>query len=299
MGLLNIRSFLFVFMSLFLVLTEVSGAEQRNIILDNKKVFETNFNRLFPLTFEDFSDFRIKTGIIKTPADGGIRENIPKKYGEKFQKWKVQLLSTAFGRQQWESYANNKNFILTITVSNEKEYGAKTDDYLWDEEGNFVGATITLGSKADKGFPEPVYYPVMNSLSLHNSAFGVGGDVVAATKLAHEIGHVNQTFKINKDTFQLQYKLMPVYISIFLKNGHNSRDKNLVDLAEQMGGTPMKIWENREYWSEVNALFFLNEKISKEFFYCDVFSKIKSNIETYAKSYEERFDLAQRSVCSK
>jgi hypothetical protein len=299
MELLNIRSFLFVFISLFLGLPEVSGAQPRKFIFDNKEIFEADYNQLFLLNFENTSDFHLKTGIIKKPTDGGIKEDIPKKYSVKYQKWKAQLLSTDFGRQQWESYANNKNFILTITVSNEKEYGAKTDDYLWDEEGNFVGATITLGSKSDRGFPEPVYYPVMNSLSLHNSAFGIEGDVVAATKIAHEIGHVNQTFEINKDTFQLQYKLMPVYISIFLKNGYNSRDKNLIDLAEQMGGTPMKIWENREYWSEVNAMLFLKEKISKEFFYCDVFSKIKSNIETYAKNYEERFDQVQVSVCDK
>lgn len=293
---LSIRSFLLVFTSLCIVFSpQVSGAR----FLDNKAFFAANYNQPSFINFENSSDFHLKTGVIKTPADGGIKENIPKKYREKYQKWKTELLSTDFGRQQWEAYENNKNFILTITISGDKENGAKTDDYLWDDAGNFVGATITLGSKSDKGFPDPVYYPVMNSLSFRDSDFSIEGDVLAATKLAHEIGHVNQTFKINKDTFELQNKLMPLYISIFLKNGHNSRDKDLVELAEQMGGTPMKIWESREYWSEVNALQYLNEKIGKEFFYCDVFGKIKRNIETYAKNYEERFEQVQVSVCGK
>lgn len=299
MKLLSIRSFLLVFTSLCVIFPQVSGARQRNFILENKAFLGANHNQLFSINFENSSDFYLKTGVIKTPVDGGIKENISKKYREKYQKWKAQLLSTDFGRQQWESYANNKNFILTVTISGDKDHGAKTDDYLWDESGNFVGATITLGSKSDKGFPDPVYYPVMNSLSFRNSGVSIEGDLLAATKIAHEIGHVNQTFKINKDTFELQNKLMPLYISIFLKNGHNPRDENLIDLAEQMGGTPMKIWENREYWSEVNAMRFLNEKIGKEFFYCDVFGKIKRNIETYAKKYEERFDLTQASICGK
>lgn len=296
---LSFRSIFLVFVSLCFVLPAVSGARQSVFLLAYKSSGKANYNQPVFINFKNSFDFHLKTRTIKTPTDGGIKENIPKKYREKYQKWKAELLSTDFGRRQWESYANNKNFILTITVSGEKEHGAKTDDYLWDESGNFVGATITLGNKSDKGFPEPVYYPVMNSLSFHNSDFSIEGDVLAATKIAHEIGHVNQTFKTNKDTFQLQNKLMPLYISIFLKNGYNSRDQSLVDLAEQMGGTPMKIWESREYWSEVNAMIYLNEKIGKEFFYCDVFGKIKRNIETYAKNYEERFDLTQISVCDK
>lgn len=281
-------------MSLCFIFPAVSAARQINFFSEGKAFFGLSYNQ----PFYSF-DFYFKTGIIKTPNDGGIKENIPRKYRERYEKWKSQLLSTEFGRKQWEFYADNKNFILTVTVSGDEEKGAKTDDYLWDETGNFVGATITLGSKSDKGFPEPVYYPVMNSLSFHDSDFSIRGDILAATKFAHEIGHVNQTFKTNEETFRLQSKLMPLYISIFLKNGHNSRDKYLLSLAEQMGGTPVKIWENREYWSEVNALLFLNEKIGKEFFYCDVFDKIKHNIETYAKTYEDRFDLTQISNCGK
>ena len=240
--------------------------------------------------FRCFGGDNLKPIIVKTPTDGGIREDFSDKYKERFEKWKQELLSTDFGREQWELYAGNKNFILTITMSDKRGQGAGTDKYLWDESGNFVGATITLGSKIDKGYPDPIYYPVMNSLSSNENKFSVSGNLLAATKIIHEIGHVNQTAKANRETLALQNKLMPEYISIFLKNGRNTRDKELVELAEKMGGTPVEIWENREYWSEVTAMSYLKERISKENFYCHVFNKIRYNIEQYAKDYEERFE---------
>ena len=240
--------------------------------------------------FRCFTDDSPKGIIVKTPTDGGIRENIPGKFKERFAKWKEELLATEFGRRQWEDYANNKGFILTVTMAGNRGQGAGTDQYLWDEAGNFVGATITLGAKLDKGYPDPIYYPVMNSLSPNEKFYSISGTLLAATKIVHEIGHVNQTAKANRETLQLQNKLMPEYISIFLKNGRNTRDKELVELAEKMGGTPVEIWENREYWSEVTAMTYLKERISKENYYCYVFTRIKSNIETYAKDYEDRFD---------
>ena len=239
--------------------------------------------------FYCFGGDNIKPIIVKTPTDGGIREDIPDKYKERFARWKDEMLSTTFGREQWESYAGNKNFILTITMSDKRGQGAGTDKYLWDEEGRFVGATITLGSKIDRGYPDPIYYPVMNSLSPNEALYSISGNLLAATKIVHEIGHVNQTAKANRDTLSLQNKLMPQYISIFLKNGRNTRDKELIEIAEKMGGTPVEIWENREYWSEVTAMSYLKERISKENFYCHVFNKIQYNIEQYAKDYEERF----------
>ncbi len=243
-----------------------------------------------------------KPTVIKTPTDGGIREDITDKYKERFAKWKEELLSTDFGRRQWEAYANNKNFILTITISEKRGQGAGTDKYLWDETGKFVGATITLGSRLNKGFPDPIYYPVMNSLFSNEDRYSISSTLLAATKIIHEIGHVNQTAGSNRDTIQIQSKLMPEYISIFLKNGRNTRDKELVELADKMGGTPVKIWENREYWSEVNAMSYLKERISNEIYYCYVFNKIQYNVEQYAKNYQDRFEQVAalpESACKK
>jgi len=254
----------------------------------------TYFSRFFvgsdPIeNFEDF-DSDISGKIVKTPTDGGIKEEIPDKYKERFEKWKTELLSTDFGREQWDTYANNKQFILTITISDKRGKGAGTDKYLWNDGGRFVGATITLGNEIDRGYPNPIYYPVMNSLSADDTSYSISGKILAATKMSHEIGHVNQTAAANRTFLQLQNKLMPVYTSIFLKNGRDTNDQKLVDLAKEMGGTPVEIWESREYWSEVNSMLYLKERISKEDFYCFVFNKIKRNIEQYAKEYEQRFD---------
>lgn len=231
----------------------------------------------------------ISVDVVRTPTDGGIREDIPSKYRDRFSKWKTELLSTDFGREQWEKYANNKNFILTIIVSGNRKKGAGTDKFLWDENGRFVGATITLGADLDEGYPNPIYYPVLNSLSSDSSSYTISGRILAATKISHELGHVNQAAAANMKFLQLQNRLMPEYISIFLKNGLNTKDQKLVDLAAQMGGTPVEIWESREYWSEVNAMLYLQDRISKEDFYCNVFNKIKRNLETYAREYEPRF----------
>ncbi len=231
----------------------------------------------------------ISHDIVRTPVDGGIREDVPVKFRERYEKWKAELLATQHGREQWEKYASNKNFVLTIAVRGDRKRGAGTDKFLWDDAGRFVGATITLGSNLDEGYPNPIYYPVLNSLASDTNSYSISGRILAATKISHEIGHVNQAATANMKALQLQNRLMPEYISIFLKNGLNTKDKKLVDLANQMGGTPVEIWESREYWSEVNAMIYLDERINKEDFYCHVFSKIRRNLETYAREYEPRF----------
>ena len=38
--------------------------------------------------------------IVKTPTDGGIKEEVPTKYRERFEKWKSELLATDRGRAQ-------------------------------------------------------------------------------------------------------------------------------------------------------------------------------------------------------
>jgi hypothetical protein len=232
---------------------------------------------------------------VKRPVDGGIREEIPTRLKAKYQKWKDELLSTEAGRQQWENYSNNKQFILTITVASKEGQGAGTGKYQWDETGQLVGATITLGNKLDSGLPDAIYFPVMNSLSSEEPKYKISGSLLAAAKFAHEFGHVNQTAKMNKDLFLLQNKLMLVYNEILLKNGYNTQDSNLLELTKEMGGTPVEIWENREYWGEANAMLYLIDRINRENFYCTVLNKIKRNIETYAKNYEERFDKIEET----
>ena len=253
----------------------------------------------FPSVIYSHDPFFPTVEIVATPLDGGIREDIPKKYRERFDRWKAELLSTDFGRAQWESYANNSRFVLTIKMSGDKGKGAGTDKFQWDSDGNFVGATITLGSQIDSGYPNPIYYPVLNSLSADQSSYLISGRILAATKMSHELGHVAQASTANQALIEKQSKLIPEYTSIFLKNGHNTKDEKLVELAEEIGGTPIEIWESREYWSEVTAMKFLGERIKDESFYCFVFNKIRNNVTTYARDYVDRFEPAAIAACEK
>jgi hypothetical protein len=66
-----------------------------------------------------------------TDTSGGIREDIPDQYRAKYQKWKTEFLSTETGRRQWEMYAQNPQFTLTIAVSSDNRHGASTNPGLW------------------------------------------------------------------------------------------------------------------------------------------------------------------------
>ena len=139
----------------------------------------------------------------------GIKEQIPEKYRRRYEEWKKDFLSTESGHQQWESYAGSSGFLLTITIARENRNGATTGKYKWDESGKLVAATIVLGDSLDHGYPNPIYYPVQNSLSPFESSYAIDGDILAATKIAHEFGHVNRMSVTNSEKYRLQMQLIP------------------------------------------------------------------------------------------
>lgn len=220
---------------------------------------------------------------------GGIKEEIPERYRARYEQWKDEFLSTETGRGQWERYARNTRLTLTITVSSENQHGATTGRYKWDDAGELTGVTITLGSEINQGYPDPVYYPVMNSLALSDTEHPTNGDMLAATKIAHEFGHVNQAATMDGKLYQLQNQLMPLYKTIFLTNGHDTHDPRLIKMAKQMGGTGAEVWEDREYWGEANAMLFLRDRVSEKSFRCLLFARIRRTVAEYAESYAERF----------
>ncbi len=222
-------------------------------------------------------------------SNGGIREAIDDKYKTRYQQWKTEFLSTDIGRAQWEMYAHHPRLMLTITIAAGNPQGAATGKYKWDESGELIAATIILGSQVDRGYPSSVYYPVMNALEPFEAKQLIGGSVLAATKIAHEFGHVMKIAGTPESLYHLQAQLVPIYNKIFLSNGYNVHDPRLVELAKQMGGNPVEIWEDREYWGEANAMLFLRDRVAKEKFHCRLFGKIKQAVEEYAKDYEERF----------
>jgi hypothetical protein len=228
-------------------------------------------------------------------ATGGIREDIPDGYKKRYQQWKSEFLSTEIGRAQWELYALHPRLVLTITVSPDNEHGAGSGKYKWNAAGELIAATMTLGARIDEGFPSSVYYPVMEALEPFEKRKLISGNVLAATKIAHEFGHVMKIGTIPEPLYHLQMRLAPIYNKIFLNNGHNVDDPRLVELARQMGGNPVEIWEDREYWGEANAMLYLRDRVAKERFHCQLFNRIKRSVEEYAKPYEQRFTAIAKS----
>lgn len=223
------------------------------------------------------------------PETGGIREVIPEKYQRRYEEWKAEFLSTDIGKAQWEMYAHHPHLELTITVSGNNLKGAGSGKYKWNDSGELVAATISLGAEIDRGYPSSVYYPVMNALEPFESQKLIDGSMLAATKLAHEFGHVMKISSVPRTLYELQIQLVPVYNKIFLSNGYNVNDPRLVEIAEKIGGNPVQIWEDREYWGEANAMLFLRDRVAKEKYHCRLFGRIKQAVEEYAKDYEERF----------
>jgi YD repeat-containing protein len=180
------------------------------------------------------AEHRSAETLVHQQATGGIIEDIPDKYRKRYQEWKDEFLSTETGRRQWETYAYNPEFTLTITISDHNPNGGETS-YEWDNSGRLEEATIVLGSRIDLGYPNAIYYPVMNSLALEQFEFQNGADILAATKIAHEFGHVNHLIGTDGALYRLQNQLIPVYNKILLSNGRNL-DRN--QCARRLGTNP-------------------------------------------------------------
>jgi len=179
-------------------------------------------------------------------APAGIREDISAKDKLRYQAWKDEFLSTETGLREWQTYARDTRFALTITTSSDNRHGAEIGRYEWDDTGHLAAATITLGIRLDEEYPEPVYYPVMNALKHEEFRYAISRSTLAATKIAHEFGHLSRMITTDAAVYRLQAELVPAYNAIMMKNGWNSRDPRLQDLAGRMGGTPVEIWEDFE-----------------------------------------------------
>jgi hypothetical protein len=202
--------------------------------------------------------------VTDTSACANLKEQIPRQYRERYDRWKATLLAADIGRQLWVRYACNPAFRLTIIVSErmEKGGGTKLEDYQWDE-GRLTAATIILGHRLDRGYAEPVYYPVLSSLYYLKVVWDAGepDNILAAAKFVHEFGHIDQAAKADPVRFQLQNELSKVYASHFESNGYNNDDPALVELAAQMGGEPTILKGQREYWAETYALRYLLSRL--------------------------------------
>lgn len=224
-------------------------------------------------------------------ASARIVEDVPSQWQENYRLWKEELFSTESGRSRWNSFEIDDSFTLTVTVSDKYVRGAGTDAFRWNSDGKLIAATITLGYELDLGFPEPVYYPVLHSISAISSyRKAIRRGALAGAKFAHELSHVENAKRENAEEFLLQKQLMPVYVSIFLSNGQNTADKKLRELADQMGGTPVELWSAREYASELDTLDYLAERLANDRQRCLVFRRLKRNLNDYSREHMPLFE---------
>jgi hypothetical protein len=193
-----------------------------------------------------------------------LKEQVPKKYRGRYDRWKAVFLSSEIGRQLWLGYACDPSFRLKIVVSDSMGKGGKIefDDYQWTE-GRLTAATIILGHRLDRGYPEAVHYPVLGSLYYLRSGWDAGrpDDILAAAKIVHEFGHVDRAAKADPTRFRLQNELSEVYVSRFRKNGYDVNDPALAEIVALMGGEPTLLTAQREYWAETYALRYLLTKL--------------------------------------
>ncbi|HEY2972490.1 MAG TPA: hypothetical protein VGJ48_08260 [Pyrinomonadaceae bacterium] len=218
-----------------------------------------------------------------------VIELIPAEYRKRYLKWRNDYLSTEVGRNQWDRYALDTNFTLTITVSKDRAEGAILDGYRWDATGRLIGASITLGTKLDSGYPSSINYPITCSLAPGNLPPEVKGTILAATKLAHEFGHLNRTMTMDGRLYQLQNSLMIEYNRIFETNGRNCQEPRLLELVRKMDGTPVSIAQDRESWAEVGAILYLQERLAGDR-NIKMPDAIKQAIEGYYVTYPGRVD---------
>lgn len=221
-------------------------------------------------------------------AAGRVIEVIPSRYQKRYSKWKNEFLSTAVGRSQWDRYALDTSFTLTITVSHQQAQGALVDDYRWDDSGKLVAATIFLGDRLDSGYPNSINYPITCSLAPGNLPPEVRGTILAATKIAHEFGHLNRTMNMDGSQFRLQNRLMIEYNEIFNTNGHDVLDPRLLALEKAMDGTPVSIAQDRESWAEVGAIRYLQERLGRDH-HAKMPQPVRQAIEAYVITYPGRF----------
>lgn len=218
-----------------------------------------------------------------------VIELIPAEYRKRYLKWRNDYLSTEVGRNQWDRYALDPNFTLSITVSKDRAEGALLDGYRWDDTGRLIAATVTLGNKLDSGYPSSINYPITCSLAPGNLPPEVKGTILAATKLAHEFGHLNRTMTMDGRLYQLQNSLMIEYNQIFNANGRDCQDPRLLELVEKMDGTPVSIAQDRECWAEVGALGYLQERLAENR-NIKMPEPIKQAIEAYYLAYPGRVE---------
>ena len=224
------------------------------------------YTRNNPLTFVDPDG-----ETINEPT--GLSEKEQKRYDD----WKKKFLSTAEGQKTWAKYNDDKNFTLNLVVadrgSDNKNKGAETGDYMFDDKGNMTGATITLGNNLGGGIAGPAEdYPVSSTLE------GSDAHTLAAAKIGHEFGHVEANRALGHLFYEQQqvidqYNARQDYLTRTKANSaQRGSDATLNNLSQQFqrqfGASMETVGNQRELAAERSAIpvirQLLNDKPSSQ-----------------------------------
>jgi RHS repeat-associated protein len=194
----------------------------------------------------------------------------------KCRKWKEELQKTEWGRNIWKKYDEDTNFTLTIKLGNNAggNQGGETTGYDWDSSGKLKAATIILGKNMDSGYPPSDVYPVTSSLAPDQYGDNISGETLAATKMAHEFGHVVSIGNTPKAQFQMEQINMPIWWDLYRVHDPMS---NVIE--GMMGATSDQIHRDREWSAEsAGAVPFLRDR-----FPGNHPQRVKQAIETFEK----------------
>jgi len=79
------------------------------------------------------------------------------------------------------------------------------------------------------------------------------------------------------------------YNTLFIRNGYNTCDPELVELAAKMGGTPVEIGEAYDFGSETRAMRYLLERLKNDKLRRSLLVSVKKTINASARSFQRPY----------
>jgi RHS repeat-associated protein len=197
----------------------------------------------------------------------GLNEKEQKRYDD----WKAKLLSTEEGRKKWDQYANDKSFILNVTMidrgSDSRNASAEVKDFKFDSSGKFTEATMELGNNLGaSGSQDPASYPIGSTLG---SDSGIDAHTRAAYKIAHEFGHVDDFRGQGRRFYEEQ---SAIYAMEDLRKGRTPteymNDPKIealrTDFQTRFGKPDISVSRSRDINAERNAIPIIRQLLGKK-----------------------------------
>ena len=253
------------------------------VIIASERLIDPQQMNLYPYARNNPLRFTDPTGEIINEPTGLSRED-----QERYERWRAAYLATKSGQATWNKYRDDPDFTLNIAVADRgsdlANKGAEVHDNVFDANGNYTGATLTLGKNPGSGVPSATEYPITSTVGDQKS------EVIAITKIAHEFGHLEDNRSLGKAFYQLQqafdaYNARQAELTA-QRASPSARANDLVlgTFSRQFqlfyGTTMDAVGTGREIRAERATIPVLRDHFGK-----NTPSAIKSAIEKYEKTY--------------